>query len=52
MKTMIKFNDATGKFEGWADGKVVSKSQSKKFVEKRMKLMGFTAPSESVQAAP
>jgi len=49
MKTTIKFNDESGKFEGWVDGKCVSKSQSKKFVEKRLGLMGFT--KAAVEAA-
>ena len=36
MKTMIKLNSATGKFEGYVDGKIVCKSQSKKRVERRL----------------
>lgn len=52
MKSMIKFNDATGKFEGFIDGKLVSKSQSKKFVEKRLGLMGASVPKAVQESEP
>lgn len=52
MKSMIKFNDATGKFEGFIDGKMVSKSQSKKFVEKRLGLMGAPVPKAVQESEP
>lgn len=48
MKTEIKFNKQSGKFEAFVDGKIVSKSQSKKFVEKRLKIMGYDLPKGEV----